>query len=416
MHEVMDCQGLAGGFTLGAVQAGFELVGKREQPGGFGIPAMEANRHLLGHRWEAQDGPADTWEPRAVPYVLANPPCSGFSLMSNKDFRGMDSKINSCMWDAVGFAARCQPYIYVMESVGQAFTQGRDLMVRLREDMEKRTGYQYDITHVMQDALSLGGCAVRRRYFLVMHAIPFGVEPVTLKTVPTVGDAIEDLLGAHLTWERQPITRPATWYSKTLRGRTKAVDGHVGINTMGTKRVVELLQLHDWPERTPMQVVIDDYVAKHGSMPPLYDGHPSRQKLLDRALAGESNFGYNQPMRWDWNQPARVITGGALNNVVHPIEPRLLTHREALRILGFPDNWNVLPLKDDRAASMYWGKGVSVQVGRWISTWVKHSLEGEPGTMTGEVIGDRERFVDVSKDWRKLVGKDRIPLRLLQDA
>src|ERR1035437_767860 len=52
--DAIDCQGFAGGFTLGAVQAGFRLVGKREHPGAFGVASCEANRHLLGNDWQTE--------------------------------------------------------------------------------------------------------------------------------------------------------------------------------------------------------------------------------------------------------------------------------------------------------------------------------------------------------------------------
>lgn len=77
MYTAVDCQGFAGGMTLGMVQAGFKLVGKREHTGGFGVPNCEANRHLLGNDWTAQSGDAKTWE--VVPnveLVFGNPPCS----------------------------------------------------------------------------------------------------------------------------------------------------------------------------------------------------------------------------------------------------------------------------------------------------------------------------------------------------
>lgn len=76
-YRAVDVMSFAGGFTLGMAQAGFELVGKRELPGGFGVPSCEANRHLLGNNWSAQVGPADTWEvmPETA-VVFGNPPCS----------------------------------------------------------------------------------------------------------------------------------------------------------------------------------------------------------------------------------------------------------------------------------------------------------------------------------------------------
>jgi hypothetical protein len=76
MYRAIDCMGFAGGFTLGVVQAGFELVAKREMRGGFGVPNCEANRHLLGTNWQAQAcDPAD-WEVMPAELVFGNPPCS----------------------------------------------------------------------------------------------------------------------------------------------------------------------------------------------------------------------------------------------------------------------------------------------------------------------------------------------------
>lgn len=75
--QAIDTFGFAGGFTLGMVQAGFELVGKRELPGGFGVANCEANHHLLGDKWETQVGPPESWEViDGTAVVFGNPPCS----------------------------------------------------------------------------------------------------------------------------------------------------------------------------------------------------------------------------------------------------------------------------------------------------------------------------------------------------
>ena len=107
-YTAIDCQCFAGGFTLGLVQAGFKLIGKREMKGGFGVANCEANRHLLGVDWDAEAVSPEAW---SVPQggadlVAGNPPCSGFSVLSSKEFRGADSKINACMWAFAEYAAR----------------------------------------------------------------------------------------------------------------------------------------------------------------------------------------------------------------------------------------------------------------------------------------------------------------------
>lgn len=76
MYRAIDCLGFAGGFTLGIVQAGFELAAKRELPGGFGVPNCEANRHLLGDTWRTQVAKGEEWEVVPAEVVFGNPPCS----------------------------------------------------------------------------------------------------------------------------------------------------------------------------------------------------------------------------------------------------------------------------------------------------------------------------------------------------
>lgn len=80
MYDALDVMGFAGGFTLGVVQAGFRLVGKRELPGGFGVANCEHNRHLLGDEWRTEVATWEEWTPvRDVPLLFGNPPCSGRS-------------------------------------------------------------------------------------------------------------------------------------------------------------------------------------------------------------------------------------------------------------------------------------------------------------------------------------------------
>jgi hypothetical protein len=75
--RAVDVHGFAGGFTLGMVEAGFELAGKRENKAGFGIPNCEANRHLLGTNWKSEAvDPAEWTVVNDAQVVFGNPPCS----------------------------------------------------------------------------------------------------------------------------------------------------------------------------------------------------------------------------------------------------------------------------------------------------------------------------------------------------
>lgn len=394
-YTFADCMCFAGGFTLGMVQAGFDLVAKRELPGGFGVPNCEANRVLLGDNWRSEVGAGETWSPVVADVVVGNPPCSGFSVMTDKRWRGVDAKVNACMWSFSNYVAACQPQIAVMESVRVAFTTGRSLMQQLRDNVEEKTGLRYELYHVYQNAIDLGGSAQRPRYFMVMSRLPFGVEYPRVHT-PMLRDVIGDLDGLRPTWELQPYRRPPTWWSKQARSDSGAVDGHIGANSPYVQRGIELLHANgDWPQGMAIARVYRQYYDKTGTLPPLSLGQ------LPRLLEKDWFMGFTTMVRWREDRPARVITGAALQSVLHPWLPRTITNREAARIMGFPDDWRIQPLKSGGAKCQpTWGKGITVQCGKWIGDWVRNALDGTPGSINGETIGDHEHFIDVPKRGR----------------
>lgn len=409
--RALDCQAFAGGFTLGVVQAGWTLVGKREEAGGFGMRQCEVNRRLLGDEWEGQaSAPAD-WEPVPAELFFTNPPCSGFSVLSNQKFRGADSAINECMWNAVRLAGKVDPEIFILESVGVAFKQGLHLMRDLRSLLEELTGHTYYLTHVLQDNYSLGGCALRRRYFMVCSRMPFGAEPPALTRLPTLGDAIGDLLPLDLQWEPQPYRSEPSWWSRQLRSPHGEVDGHFSPETAATRRLLDLMDPEiGWAEGESEDAVAKRWHEQRGTLPDSW--LQNRQDGVTRYDWAKNNgfdFGMFQRGRWWWDKPGRVVTGSGPHIALHPKAPRFFTHREIARVLGFPDNWVTLPLADFRPLEAGWGKGVSVHAGKWIAHWARESLLGNPGqadqvpvsSMVKGVANARdEKVIDVSKHWK----------------
>lgn len=393
-YDAIDCQGFAGGFTMGTVKAGFRLVGKREMKGGFGVDSCEANRHLLGNDWQAEVSDAAEWTPYDVPYVFGNPPCSGFSLLSSQDFRGIDSPINSCMWAFAEFAARCRPEVAVFESVQPAFKTGRPLMQALRQHAEAITGDKYELIHVLHNAGKVGGCAVRRRYFFVISKIPFGVEDGGTQPINVI-DAIGDLQGLGNTWERQPYRQPvAHRWARAHRSKEDVVDGHFSKEVPAARRAYDLMAAVGWSQGENLSDVVKRHYAQHGCLPASWNGD-----LVERLVAKDFKMGFYQLHRWVADKPTRVVTGGAALLVMHPQENRLLTLREVARIQGFPDDWHIAPLVRASGAGKVgplFGKGIAVEAGQWISGWVSHALDGQPGTLRGTEIGDRERLVDLT--------------------
>lgn len=400
VYRAVDVLGFAGGFTLGVAQAGFKLVGKREMKGGFGVANCEANRHLLGDSWRAEACDPRDWSTVDANFVFGNPPCSGFSVMSSKDFRGADSKINACMWSFSDYVARVDPQVAVFESVQQARTSGHDLMKALRDNVETKTGHRWDLYHVRHNAYHVGGAAQRRRYFWVISRVPFGIEPTVPARYPLFNEIISDLGGlSHRTWDAQPYRRPPTWWSKERRSDSGSVDGHVGADTPLTRRVLDLVRESGWFPGESISDVCRRTYERTGHLP------ASFHQTEDKIIRNEFRMGFTTPVRWDGDRPGRVITGGSLVMVLHPTEDRMITHREAARTLGFPDDWYIKPLRGVSGLQMTWGKGITVDCGRWIADWVRRALDDNPGTYRGVQIGDREWDIDVTHGVAKTPGK-----------
>jgi site-specific DNA-cytosine methylase len=319
----------------------------------------------------------------------------GFSVMTDTRHRGIDARVNQCMYATMGYSARVKPQVVVMESVRSAFSQGRQLMIALRGVLEQFSGLKYEAYHVMQNAIDLGGAALRPRYFLVLSRVPFGVEWPNLRKA-VLSDVIGDLVDMPITWEAQPYTRPGSWWTwrEKMRSQSGVVDGHMHLSSPYTARMLDLYEMvnGDWPEGGRINEVAKRCYETYGRLPDSWS-HMTDKLLNPHPKNPQFHMGYTAMTRWVMSRPARVITGGALGLVMHPTQPRTITHRETARIMGFPDDWKILPLRGMTGLAQTWGKGISTQCGKWIGTWVSKAIDGQPGSDTGISIGDREWLI-----------------------
>lgn len=388
--DFIACQSFAGGFDLGAVQAGARLIHKVEQVGGFGLNNVLANRPLMGNAWDSQACDPSEWEVMPAHAVFGNPPCSGFSRMTSSEFRGETSPVNSCMWEFARYVAKVRPIVAVFESVTAAYTEGLKLMRSLREYVEVLTNATWTLHHVLHDARALGGPSTRRRYFWVVSRVRFGVEHPVLPTVPLLADVLDDLVPLRETWEAQPyLSPPSPWAESRLNSRG-VVDGHhTGGGGLDT-RLRELAEWIDWQPGEKQSSALRRCYEKHDQLPPSWQ--PFQQRLVEKDFFRR----FISADRWRGDRPARVVNGDGPLVGVHPFLPRAFTHREIARLMGFPDDWRILPLR--LAGSVLrktWGKGITVDAGRWITRWVRQSILGEAGSLTGTQVGEREYEISV---------------------
>lgn len=388
--RALDCQTFAGTFALATRDAGFDLVGKRES-GNFGVPMYLDNADLLGiDPATVQVGDADGWVPENVDFVFGNPPCSGFSLLSTcinlaghtddraeqRDYRGVHSPANAGMRNLIDLAGSCDPTIVVFESVTGAFKQGRSLMQELRAQLEMEAGATYALHHVLHNNLTLGGYAERNRYFFVASRVPFGVEYPELDRLLTLRDAISDL-------QHAPFD---------------LATGHVTIDSPRARRLSELASKVEWNCGELSGVAFQRAIKQNVELE-----HWNRDKP-----GIDSRTSMYAASRWKYDAPARVLRKYACEEQVHPEEPRPFTYRECARIMGLPDEWQVGTAIGNQIGQQFFGKGIPYKSGRWIAEWAAASLNGEPGTIQGDQIGDREYVIDVRKQPTWL--EQRLPL------
>lgn len=388
--RVIDCLTFAGGFTVGAVQAGFEVVAKREGPTGFGAAAALDNRHILGEGWELEACEAKDWTSVNAELLIGNPPCSGWSPRSihvpakgidrkttpvsewTNSFRGANSAANSCMHDLVEYAARCpELQIVAFESVQQAGKQGIELMRQLRTKLETLSGKSWDLHHVFHNCLSVGGECNRPRYFWVASRIPFGVLP------PSPQNPIPNAVG-------------------TLRAHEPGIDGNATPRTAEARRIASLLETGiEMAARESISEVAGRFVERYGidSLKKLDAWDTPRLAYFVRRGFRKDPY---QPIKIAGNSPMGVVSG-KIQELISPTEPRCLTYREAVRALGYPESWKTSAYKNDAAI----GKGIPTASGRFLASSAKLCLEGRASELVqGTQTGEREFRYDNTHAWK----------------
>jgi hypothetical protein len=214
--------------------------------------------------------------------------------------------------------------------------------------------------------------------------------------MPTFNDVISDLAPLDTQWEAQSYDPGASVHPWTqqLLNPAGTVDGHIGLTNPLTHRLADLMAGADWLPGESLASVVKRYYEVHGKLPDSWSA--TEEKILKKDFM----LGFTTPTRWRGDGAARVITGGSLQLVIHPTLNRTITHREAARVIGFPDNWAIEPLKSVSGLFMTWGKGISTHCGKWIGEWIHAALDGNPGTYKGAPMGEREWDVNVTNAWK----------------
>lgn len=340
-YRLLDLFSGAGGMSLGFREEGIMPVLALDND-----PAA-VKTHQLNFAGKAECVDIELWlEKATVPkadLVIGGPPCQGFSLLNKK----RDSDSRRALWEPyLEIAHRSEARVFVMENVAELYRSPELVAIRT-----KAAEYGFDTDAAIVNAADYGAPQTRRRTIVVgwrnIVAPAFPPSPthadqskkMNLPAWRTVRQAIGDLpkpMGTEigvgspidLHFGRKPTERSLARY--------KAVP--LGGNRFDLQR--------NAPEITP-----DCWVRK--------------------TSGGTDLFG-----RLWWDRPSVTIRTEFFKpekgRYLHPDQNRPITHREAARLMGFPDEFKFCGNKSEIARQI--GNAVPPALARALARMVVQML------------------------------------------
>ncbi len=318
--KVVDLFSGCGGFSLGARQAGFDVVSS------YDIDPILSHSYRSNFPntlhfdrdialLKSEDLVRDAGGP--VSGIFGGPPCQGFSSIGKRDKRDPRRELLQHFFRLV---AETDVSFFAMENV-VGLQQGESL-AELEAAVSLVSGSYRLFGPFVIDAADFGAATKRRRLFVIgfKHSLKSGDFWKALekqKSPPaTVRDAIFDLQELN---EVSSLAEPDLWHIKKNQGTSNYARGM----------------------RSSTNTVTGNIRTKH----------TEEVKLrFAQTLPGTTEkVGRHPRLSWDGQCPTlRAGTGsdrGSFQSVrpIHPVEHRVITVREAARLQGFPDSFKFHP-------------------------------------------------------------------------
>ena len=309
----------AGGLSLGATMAGVEVLYAIEND----THAAETYRcnHKKTELFVEDIRSIDVHKislPKTGNFtsiLFGGPPCQGFST-SNQKTRNKQNPSNWLFKDFIRIMNLIMPDWVVFENVKGIFETEKGLFkTALLSDM---VSSGYTCTWIVLNAADIGIPQVRSRFFLVGSKRQTTVSLEIIKKsnrYTTVADAISDLpsLRSGASIDCLPYSRNATnTYAKMMRGSLCKCTGHLVTNN------------------SPLVLERYSYVPPGGNWQNIPDTLMDNYKDHTRCHTGIYH-------RLESDKPSVVLGNYRKNMLIHPIEDRGLSVREAARLQSFPD-------------------------------------------------------------------------------
>ncbi len=317
--RVLDLFSGAGGLTQGFSQASNRFVTVTAVEHDLAAAATYAENHGVD---VVVAGDIEEWlDQGAVPgadVIVGGPPCQGFSALGKQDVLDHRNQLWRSYADTI---VKAQPKYFILENV-PAFLMSEQLAEFRRQCQLGGPLEDYTFQAEILNAADYGAPQLRKRVILIGHRrdLPhpgFPKATYSSEARRTVKDALDGLP------ERVTnVALPDYWTSKwgyDFRGAFRTSDLHV-------TRDYESISLE-----------------RFGHVKPEGNRFDIPDHLLPECWKRHKTGTGDVMGRLRWNQPAVTIRTEFYKpekgRYLHPTEHRAITHHEAARIQGFPDDY-----------------------------------------------------------------------------
>lgn len=349
-YRLIDLFSGAGGMTLGFVDPRY--CGKFEDVLAVDNDAASIETHKANFKGRTVLGNIEEWlanDPQvpAADVVIGGPPCQGFSLL-NKNRKGDERR---ALWEPyLDVVQLSGAKIFVMENVAELFRSKELGQIRRRA---KKMGFATEVT--ILNTANYGAPQLRKRTIVLGWREDLKITP-DFPPTPTHAEP------------GNAMGLPA-W--RTVRDAIGTLPAPVGteIRTMRAP-----YNLHFG--RNPTAISLERYQA----VPPggnRFDLQRNAPHITPACWIRKESGGTDLFGRLWWDRPSVTIRTEFFKpekgRYLHPDQHRPITHREAARLMGFPDDFVFKGSKTDIARQI--GNAVPPDFAGAIARMVVQALE-----------------------------------------
>jgi DNA (cytosine-5)-methyltransferase 1 len=319
-----------GGLSYGFKCAGFEILEAVESD------TMTAETYRRNHpSTHLIKAPIETIDPsdclhrlrshqQDLTVLMGGPPCQGFSE-SNRRTRTLENPRNHLYQHILRFARVLQPAWILIENVAGLRTMASGAMLRKILDELACAGYNSDCFEL--NSASFGVPQMRRRLFIIANRVGFALPNLVathgegILPYITVEQAVSDLPilenGAREDRLMYQRSSPLSSFQKAMRQHDQSTPWVTGnIVTRNAPFVVE--RYTHIPQGGNWKDIPIELLGNYQDFSRCHTGIYHRLWL---------------------NAPAKVIGNFRKNMLIHPVQDRGLSVREAARLQSFPDHY-----------------------------------------------------------------------------